>query len=264
MVVRHGWDRGPALLPYLGDNAVHKDQFDYERESAYVRRPQLHPFHALGRDKHLHVPVRPQSPAIPVKGLSPGEHHPPLRESWGTTPNDQPKTRISTTAKAFPPPGSSLAEFVRHRRVPDGTSNTIAFSEWCSNDYSMIQTKRKGVRVDTVTNSSPSALVFDAWFAVLAGLQNCVVASPATVFPALNAEKGAMWSLGQQDFSMMNFIQVPNDTQYPFGTCTILGDGADSSTDDSAFCGPESHHPEQRQHPLLRRQRSRFRQEEQR
>ena len=65
------------------------------------------------------------------------------------------------------------------RNVTDGTSNTIAFGEWCSNDYSMIQTKCKGVGVDMVTNSSPSALVDDARLnqaAVLAGLQNCVVA----------------------------------------------------------------------------------------
>jgi prepilin-type processing-associated H-X9-DG protein len=133
------------------------------------------------------------------------------------------------------------------RDVTDGTSNTIAFGEWCSNDYSMINFKRNGVGVDTVPNSSPSALVDDARLsptAVIAGLQNCATAyNSATAFPALNAEKGAMWSLGEQGYSMMNFIQVPNDTQYPFGTCTIVGDGSDGGADDSAFCGPESYHP---------------------
>jgi prepilin-type processing-associated H-X9-DG protein len=152
-----------------------------------------------------------------------------------------------STNKAYPTTGIfACYKSYDLRDVTDGTSNTFAFGEWCSQDYSVINQKRKGVGVENVPDSTPSALVDDARLnqaAVLAGLVNCATAyNSATGFPALNAEKGAMWSLGEQGYSMMNFIQVPNDTQFPFGTCTLLGDGADGGADDSAFCGPESYH----------------------
>ena len=64
------------------------------------------------------------------------------------------------------------------RDVTDGTSNTIAFGEWCSNDYSM-SGRRKGVGVENVPDSSPSALVGRRPAEPgggLAGLQNCTTA----------------------------------------------------------------------------------------
>jgi prepilin-type N-terminal cleavage/methylation domain-containing protein/prepilin-type processing-associated H-X9-DG protein len=169
--------------------------------------------------------------------------------SIGTTTHDLTQgAETTSTDKAYPTTGIFACwRSYDIRDITDGTSNTIAFGEWCSNDYSMINIKRKGVGIDSVPDASPTALVDDARVnqaAVLAGLQNCAAAyNAATNFPALNAEKGAMWALGEQGYTMMNFIQVPNDTQYPFGTCTILGDGADGGADDAAFCGPESYHP---------------------
>ncbi len=52
-----------------------------------------------------------------------------------------------------------------------------------------------------------------------------------------------MWAMGEQGYSMMNFIQVPNDSQYQFGHCTILAQGANGGADDSAFIRPDSYHP---------------------
>ena len=109
------------------------------------------------------------------------------------------------------------------RDVTDGTSNTIAFGEWCSHELqhhhghgarasgsrtSPTPPRRAGRTTPGRTRRRSSR-----------GCNNCTTAwnSPTAT---LDTEKGAMWALGEQGYSMMNFIQVPNDTQYPFGFCT--------------------------------------------
>jgi prepilin-type N-terminal cleavage/methylation domain-containing protein/prepilin-type processing-associated H-X9-DG protein len=251
-----GWSAHALMLPYLEQTAAFNACNFSHTGFGFTFTPgdQINYTAAYTRITTFICPSNPISNG-PVKGLYTLGNVTPTdyAGSMGTTTHDL--TQGAETAaisqspsKAYPTTGI-FACWMSYdiRDVADGTSNTIAFGEWCSQDYSMISMKRKGVGVEYVPNTSPSALVDDARLnqaAVLAGLQNCVAAyNSATAFPALNAEKGAMWSLGEQGYSMMNFIQVPNDTQYPFGTCTILGDGADGGADDSAFCGPESYHP---------------------
>jgi len=247
-----GWSAHALMLPYLEQNTIYNSCNFSHTGFGFTFTPgdQINSTAAHTRINAFLCPSNPISNS-PVIGLYTGGNVTPTdyAGSIGTTTHDLTQgAETTSTNKAYPTTGI-FACWLSYdiRDITDGTSNTIAFGEWCSNDYSMIAIKRKGVGVDMVPNSNPSALVDDARVnqaAVLAGLQNCVTAyNSATVFPALNAEKGAMWSLGEQGYSMMNFIQVPNDTQYPFGTCTILGDGADGGADDSAFCGPESYHP---------------------
>ncbi len=247
-----GWSAHALMLPYLEQNTIYNSCNFAHTGFGFTFTPgdQINSTAAHTRISAFLCPSNPISNS-PVIGLYTGGNVTPTdyAGSMGTTTHDLTQgAETTSTDKSYPTTGI-FACWISYgiRDITDGTSNTIAFGEWCSNDYSMIAIKRKGVGVDMVPDSSPSALVDDArqnQAAVLAGLQNCAVAyNSATVFPALNAEKGSMWSLGEQGYSMMNFIQVPNDTQYPFGTCTILGDGADGGADDSAFCGPESYHP---------------------
>ncbi len=240
------------MLPYLEQSAVYNSCNFTHTGFGFTFTPgdQMNATATHTRINAFLCPSNPISGSA-VVGLYTGGNVTPTdyAGSVGTTTHDLTQgAETTSTNKAYGTTGIFgcwLSYDIRD--VIDGTSNTIAFGEWCSNDYSMIAAKRKGVGIDSVPDSTPSALVDDARLnaaAVMAGLQNCATAyQSATAFPALNAEKGAMWSLGEQGYSMMNFIQVPNDSQYPFGTCTILGDGADGGADDSAFCGPESYHP---------------------
>jgi len=131
------------------------------------------------------------------------------------------------------------------RDVTDGTSQTIAFGEWCSQNYASTVTSRApGIGVAKV--GDPGAARQDAAQAnapgIIAGLQACVAAYNSDT-TKLNAELGCMWAMGSQGYSMMNFVQVPNDSQYKFGFCSMTSEGGNGGADDSAFCGPGSYHP---------------------
>jgi prepilin-type processing-associated H-X9-DG protein len=258
-----GWSAHALMLPYLEQNAIYTScNFSHTGFGfGFTPGDPINSTAAYTRISAFLCPSNPISngsakiwytgvPGIPSIPVTPTDY----AGSMGTTTHDltqgaETPAISQSPNKAYPTTGI-FACWMSYdiSSVTDGTSNTFAFGEWCSNDYSMISFKRKGVGVDNVPNSNPSCRVDDARLnqaAVIAGLQNCATAyNAATNFPDLNAEKGSMWSLGEQGYSMMNFIQVPNDTQYPFGTCTIVGDGAsDGGADDSAFCGPESYHP---------------------
>jgi prepilin-type N-terminal cleavage/methylation domain-containing protein/prepilin-type processing-associated H-X9-DG protein len=131
------------------------------------------------------------------------------------------------------------------RDVTDGTSNTIAFGEWCSQNYNVPTGRGRGVGVENVPDSNPSGRQDSAGAnpaAMIAGLNSCTTAWNSAT-STLDNELGAMWAMGEQGYSMMNFVQVPNDTQYPFGFCTLNSEGADGGADDAAYCGPASYHP---------------------
>jgi prepilin-type N-terminal cleavage/methylation domain-containing protein/prepilin-type processing-associated H-X9-DG protein len=245
-----GWSAHAMMLPYLEQSAVYNSCNFVHTGFGFTFTPgdQINSTAAYTRITAFICPSNPIS-NTPVKGLFTLGNVTPTdyAGSMGTTTHDLTQGQETTsTNKAYPTTGI-FACWMSYdiRDVTDGTSNTIAFGEWCSNDYSNITIRRKGVGVEFVPDSSPTALVDDARLnqaAVLVGLQNCATAYNSTS-GTLNAEKGAMWSLGEQGYSMMNFIQVPNDTQYSFGTCSISADGADGGADDAAFCGPESYHP---------------------
>ena len=130
------------------------------------------------------------------------------------------------------------------RDCTDGTSNTIAFGEWISSDQSTATVRKRGYGIENVADSSPSSRMMDARLnptAILQALQNCSTAWATGTGGQYNAELGSMWAMGQEGYSMMNFIQVPNDTLAPFGFCAIAGNGG--GADDSAFDGPASYHP---------------------
>jgi len=130
--------------------------------------------------------------------------------------------------------------------VTDGTSQTIAFGEWISSDQSAATARKPGYGINNVPDSSPTARMDDARMnptAVLQALGNCATAWNSTS-GTFNSEKGSMWAMGQEGYSMMNFIQVPNDSIAPFGFCSLNGtESAGGGPDDAAFAGPSSFHP---------------------
>ena len=161
--------------------------------------------------------------------------------SMGTTSHDMTQAAKPTATNGI------FAMWISYdlRDITDGTSNTIAFGEWCSQNYQVPTGRARGVGVENVPDSNPSGRQDSAGAnqaATLAGLNSCTAAwnSPTAV---LDNELGAMWAMGEQGYSMMNFTQVPNDTQYPFGFCTLNSEGADGGADDAAYCGPGSYHP---------------------
>ncbi len=250
-----GWSAQAMMLPYLELNVVYNSCNFAHTGFGFTFTPgdAINSTAAYTRINAFICPSNPISngsakifyaPNVPV---TPTDY----AGSMGTTSHDLTQGQATpalaqSTNKAYPTNGI-FACWMSYdiRDVTDGTSNTIAFGEWCSQNYSNPTGRARGVGVENVPDSNPSGRQDSAGAnpaAILAGLNNCTIAwnSPTA---NLDNELGAMWSLGEQGYSMMNFIQVPNDAQYPFGTCTLIGDGSDGGADDAAFCGPESYHP---------------------
>lgn len=134
------------------------------------------------------------------------------------------------------------------RDATDGTSNTIAYSEWVvgdgkGNNYGGQNppSKYRGNMLIGATGSGGE--MFSASnnkAAVLNNLQQC-----ATQFKTDTSNiadiKGLRWANGCPGFSMFNTIQVPNDAQYSFGGCR--NGCAGCWPDSSISIGAASAHP---------------------
>ncbi len=112
------------------------------------------------------------------------------------------------------------------RDCTDGSSNTIAFSEWVvgnkGNGYQNINPPMhyRGNLLIGSSTANPSVYSASAVKAqVITALQGCAaeMLNPSTTF--IYDYKGWKWSMGTAGFSMFNTIQTPNDKQYLYGGC---------------------------------------------
>ena len=133
------------------------------------------------------------------------------------------------------------------RDVTDGTSQTIAFGEWIA---SVQQTgspaaRRRDYGIEQISDTSPSVRMDDIRVnpaLVLQAFQNCTTQWQSTS-GVLNDEKGTMWALGAEGYSLFNTVAVPNDSLAPWGFCSINSEGGNGGADDSAFANASSYHP---------------------
>ena len=110
--------------------------------------------------------------------------------------------------------------------IPDGASNTIAFSESLTgkasgvdqNGNPLADPNFRGNATRGVTD--PGATMHNAAqnpTVVLQGLQNCADAFRDKMNIASN--KGQLWAFGARAYALFQTIQTPNDSQYEFGSC---------------------------------------------
>jgi len=132
----------------------------------------------------------------------------------------------------------------------DGTSNTVAYSEWVVGDgrgyYYGKQTPPSVYRGNILVGGTGTFLTYvDASVdpvGTLAGLALCSASFNPAAGQAICDFKGWYWAMGTSGFSMFNTIQTPNDTQFRFGGCRLgapQGDWPDSSNTE----GAASFHP---------------------
>ena len=166
--------------------------------------------------------------------------------SFGTTTNGMYNWTNAANARNSQVPTGSSGMFTFAipygiRDCTDGTSNTVAYSEWVVGDG----------RATNYGGQKPPSLyrgnyliggtgTFNALYdastdpvGTLAGLAACAASFNQSNAPGISDFKGWYWSMGTAGFSMFNTIQTPNDSQYRFGGCrlgdTNPGDWPDSS-----------------------------------
>ena len=121
--------------------------------------------------------------------------------------------------------------------VQDGTSNTIAFAEMMVGNGTTTQFEPSS-SVLQLTAIAPAEML-DARSnvaAVQAGLQACTAAMQ-TKSAKINGNAGNYWLHGSQGQTLFNTVAVPNNQQYPWGTCS------DGALGVSEFCRASSYHP---------------------
>jgi prepilin-type N-terminal cleavage/methylation domain-containing protein/prepilin-type processing-associated H-X9-DG protein len=122
--------------------------------------------------------------------------------------------------------------------IPDGTANTIAYSEVLTGKANVGNRFRGN---STRGISDPGAVMYDASTnpkIVLQGLQNCADGFKNNM--NISSDKGQLWAFGARAYSLFQTIQVPNDSQYPFGSCQFGCDGC--GLDQSWSVGAASFH----------------------
>jgi len=140
----------------------------------------------------------------------------------------------------------------------DGSSNTIAYSEWLAGDgkgtfyagAARPSTYRGNVLISSGVPNPYDSGVNEAGQGpqvVLAALQQCATLwnqwqQTGSGTGQIGDIRGLRWAMGTSGFSMFNTLQVPNDTQFPFGGCR--GGSCDYCWPDSSFTiGASSAHP---------------------
>ncbi len=240
-----GWSAHAQMLPFLEQGAIYNAANFVHTGYGFKAAPgdQINSTAAYSKIRAFLCPSNPYSSGsgTGLYMLLPGAGT-DYAASYGTTTHDLGHENVVAPSTGLF--GAWLS--YDFRDVVDGTSQTIAFGEWIASDQSNPTARRPGYGVNNVSDTSPSVRVDDIRTIptqALQALQNCATAynSPSGT---LNSEKGSMWALGQEGYTMMNFVTVPNDSLAPFGTCSISGsESAGGGADDSAFCGPSSFHP---------------------
>jgi len=241
-----GWSAHAQMLPFLEQGAIYNSANFVHTGYGFKAAPGdvINSTAAYTKIKAFLCPSNPYSGSSGTTGLYTlyAVSGTDYAGSFGTTTHDLGHdNKIGNSTGIF---GSWLS--YDFRDIVDGTSQTIAFGEWISSDQSNPGGRRQGYGINNVPDSSPTSRLDDVRSnptAVLQAIQNCATSynSPSGV---LNTEKGSMWALGQQGYTMMNFATTPNDSLAPFGTCSLNGpESAGGGADDSAFCGPSSFHP---------------------
>jgi prepilin-type N-terminal cleavage/methylation domain-containing protein/prepilin-type processing-associated H-X9-DG protein len=169
--------------------------------------------------------------------------------SFGTTTGNLTAWTTAAYPECYQKPSGSSGMFTFGlaygiRDVIDGSSNTIAYSEWLVGDgkatfYAgakppsmyrgniMISSGVTGPAAaeaylnpqDTLNQLSACAAVWNTWKRTGSGTGQ------------IGDIKGLRWGMGTEGFSMFNVLQTPNDSQNPFGGCR-------AGTCD--FCWPDS------------------------
>ena len=133
----------------------------------------------------------------------------------------------------------------------DGTSNTVAYSEWVVGDgrgglyggQNPPSLYRGNILVggsgtwngDYDGSANPSN--------TMQGLAACAASFNQSSAPGINDYKGWYWAMGTSGFSMFNTIQTPNDSQYKFGGCRLGDTNPTDWPDSSNTEGAASFHP---------------------
>ncbi len=135
----------------------------------------------------------------------------------------------------------------------DGTSNTVAFAEALVGDSRAFSvfgppnrppSRYRGNMVYSASPGDDDSRPHDAFSnptLVFSLLEKCK-ATFQTSATLIGDHRGYRWTHGITGYSMFNTVQVPNDSQYPFGVCILTG-GPNNYPDSGFSFGASSVHP---------------------
>ena len=131
--------------------------------------------------------------------------------------------------------------------VPDGSSNTVAFSEalvtngGSNSSTASISNTYPGNSITNVAGAGGAAQQYDANqnpAAIVTGLNACTTAWQSKA--GINNLRGVFWEVGSLGMTMFNTIVTPNSKQYLWGACRYTSGGYPN---DATFANTSSNHP---------------------
>jgi prepilin-type processing-associated H-X9-DG protein len=118
------------------------------------------------------------------------------------------------------------------RDATDGTSNTIAYSEWLVGDgkgtfyagQNPPSMYRGNIMISSGVTAPNANEAYQNQQDTLRALSDCAANWNAFKQTGkgtgqIGDIKGLRWGMGTEGFSMFNVLQTPNDSQYPYGGC---------------------------------------------